>query len=250
MFEKYKKEAPFFTGITRGVGGAGFGKARAAVAAAAAPSSFPSNTDKWGFENNSATSTGPSASALSITGASYSATAKYGTVALSFDGSNDYADWNTGSSISPFSISFWIYWRGHNPSGRSYLVDFRTGGGSNGYWLIDSNNTMSFVINTSGTESTQSWTPTGNTWEHYAWVSDESGTAKVYRNGVLTLTASTSGGGPSAGGNATLATYFGARGGSGNYFTNAIYDNVVWYRGTWTSSNISTLYSDTSTFVT
>jgi len=26
MFEKHKKEAPFFTGITRGVGGAGFGK--------------------------------------------------------------------------------------------------------------------------------------------------------------------------------------------------------------------------------
>jgi hypothetical protein len=26
MFENYKKEAPFFTGISRGVGGAGFGK--------------------------------------------------------------------------------------------------------------------------------------------------------------------------------------------------------------------------------
>ena len=32
MFEKYKKEAPFFTGIARGVGGAGFGKSAASVA--------------------------------------------------------------------------------------------------------------------------------------------------------------------------------------------------------------------------
>jgi len=38
MFEKHKKEAPFFTGITRGVGGAGFGKA--AAAGFTAPSSF------------------------------------------------------------------------------------------------------------------------------------------------------------------------------------------------------------------
>ena len=39
MFEWYKKEKPFFTGITRGVGGAGFGKARATAVSAGAKAS-------------------------------------------------------------------------------------------------------------------------------------------------------------------------------------------------------------------
>ena len=37
MFEHHKKEAPFFTGIARGAGGFGFGKARAAVASLSGP---------------------------------------------------------------------------------------------------------------------------------------------------------------------------------------------------------------------
>jgi len=54
MFEWHKKEAPVFTGVTRGVGGFGFGKRAAAAAAAAA--SIPTITATGGSKIPSATS--------------------------------------------------------------------------------------------------------------------------------------------------------------------------------------------------
>jgi len=245
MFEWHKKEAPVFTGVTRGVGGFGFGKA-AAAAAVAAPGPIPIVTDKWGFESNSLVSTGTSGSTITNSGATFSATAKTGTVALAFDGSNDYATFAGGSSTTNVSFALWIYWRGHNPAGRSYLADFRPGNASNGYWLIDSNNTMTIITNGSGPENTFSFTPVNNTWEHYAFVASDAGTAKVYRNGSLYHSVSSTG--TNVNGNIVLGTYFGALGSSGQFFTNAIYDNLVYHRGTLTSADITALYTNTSTF--
>lgn len=247
MFEWHKKEAPVFTGIARGVGGFGFGKSAAAAAVTSAvTSSLPVVTDKWGFEGNSVVSTGTRGAAITRTGASFSATAKTGTVALAFDGSNDYATFTGGSSTTNVSFALWIYWRGHNPSGRSYLADFRAGNGNNGYWIIDSNNTMTIITNGSGPENTFSFTPVDNTWEHYAFVASDAGTAKIYRNGSLYHSVSSTG--TNVDGNIVLGTYFGVLGGSGQYFTNAIYDNLVYHRGTLTSADITALYTSTSTF--
>jgi hypothetical protein len=245
MFEHHKKEAPFFTGIARGAGGFGFGKsAGGAVTSPLLP--IPIVTDKWGFESNSLVSTGTSGSTISKTGATFSATAKTGTVALNFDGSNDYAQFNGGSSTTNISIAFWIYWRGHNPIGRTYLTDFRGSSGSNGYWLIDNNNTMSFSIN-GATESSHSFTPTNNTWEHYAFVASDSGNAKIYRNGSVVITVGSTG--ANVNGTMVIGTYEGARGSTGNYFMNAIIDNYVFHRGALTSTDITAFYTSTSTFV-
>ena len=111
--------APIFTGLKLG----GFGK-NPDVTAGVVRDLLPTVTDRWGFESNSLVSTGTSGSTITNSGATFSATAKTGTVALSFDGSNDYAVFNGGSTTTNISIAFWIYWRGHNGAGRSYLVDF------------------------------------------------------------------------------------------------------------------------------
>jgi hypothetical protein len=202
-------------------------------------------TDKWGFESNSLLSTGTSGSTITNNGATFSSTAKTGTTALSFDGSNDYATFPGGASTTIITIAFWIYWRGHNSNGRTYLTDFRGTDGSAGYWLLDSNNTMTFSIN-GATESTQSFTPADNVWEHYAFVSSSGGSARIYRNGseIITVTSS----GANVNGTMVIGTFSGATGGSGNYFMNAIIDNYVFHRGALTSQQISELYTSTSNF--
>jgi hypothetical protein len=196
-------------------------------------------TDKWGFESNSLVSTGTSASTITLVGPTFSATAKTGSVALNFDGSNDYATFPGGASTTNISIAFWIYWRGHNSSGRSYLTDLRGSNGSSGYWLLDNNNTMTFSIN-GATESTHSFTPNANVWEHYAFVATDGGTAKIYRNGTPVISVASTG--ATVNGNLVIGTFQGAQGSSGQYFMNAIIDNYVFHRGTLTSPQISELY--------
>ena len=223
--------------------GFGFGRRRTVSSGSAAFSLIV--TDKWGFEGNSLVSTGTSGSTISNSGATFSATAKTGSVALNFDGSNDYAEFNGGSSTTNISIAFWIYWRGHNPSGRTYLTDLRGSNSGAGYWLIDSNNTMTFSIN-GNVESIHSFTPNANVWEHYAFVATDGGTAKIYRNGNFVISALSTG--ATVNGNLVIGTYEGARGSSGNYFMNAIIDNYVFHRGALSSGDITTLYTSSSTF--
>jgi len=232
--------APLFTGLKLG----GFGK-NPDVAAGVVRDLLPTVTDRWGFESNSLVSTGTSGSTITNSGATFSATAKTGTVALNFDGSNDYAQFNGGSSTTNISIAFWIYWRGHNGQGRSYLVDFRGSNGGAGYWLIDSNNTMTYSIN-GATERTFSFTPTNNTWEHYALVAIDGGVSKIYRNGTVVDSASSTG--ATVDGTMVIGTYSGARGSSGQYFMNAIIDNFVFHRGALSSTDITTFYTSSSTF--
>jgi hypothetical protein len=202
-------------------------------------------TDKWGFESNSLISTGTSASSITSIGPSFSSTSKTGSVALSFDGSNDYATFPGGASTTIITIAFWIYWRGHNPSGRTYLTDFRATNSNAGYWLLDNNNTMTFSIN-GNVESTHSFTPNANVWEHYAFVSSSGGSARIYRNGSEIITVASSG--ATINGNIAIGTFSGVLGGSGNYFMNAIIDNFVFNRGALTSAQISELYTSTSNF--
>ena len=232
--------APLFTGLKLG----GFGK-NPDVAAGVTPVLLPTVTDRWGFESNSLVSTGTSGSTITNVGATFTATAKTGTVALNFDGSNDYATFSAGSATSNISIAFWIYWRGHNPSARTYLTDLRGSNAGAGYWLIDSNNTMTYSIN-GATERTFSFTPTNNTWEHYALVATDGGVSKLYRNGTVVDSVSSTG--ASVDGTMVIGTYSGAIGSSGNYFMNAIIDNFVFHRGALSSTDITAFYTSTSTF--
>ena len=233
--------------IGAGSAGSGFGFGRRRnVGGGGGPAAFSLIvTDKWGFEGNSLVSTGTSGSTISNSGATFSATAKTGTVALDFDGSNDYAQFNGGSSTTNISIAFWIYWRGHNGSGRTYLTDLRGSNAGAGYWLIDSNNTMTYSIN-GASERQFSFTPTNNIWEHYALVATDGGVSKIYRNGTVVESVSSTG--STVNGNLVIGTYEGARGSSGNYFMNAIIDNYVFHRGALSSGDITTLYTSSSTF--
>jgi len=236
--------APLLARLGLGRSGFGFGK-KSGGGVASNVLTF-SVTDKWGFESNSLVSTGTSGSTITNSGATFSATAKTGTVALSFDGSNDYATFSGGSTTTNISIAFWIYWRGHNGAGRTYLTDLRGSDAGAGYWLIDSNNTMTYSIN-GATERQFAFTPTNNIWEHYAFVATDGGVSKIYRNGTVVESVSSTG--ATVNGNLVIGTYDGARGSSGNYFMNAIIDNYVFHRGALTSTQITELYTSTSTFV-
>lgn len=200
--------------------------------------------NKWGF-NNVDTSSGTAATTATIFGATYTTTSKYGTHALSFDGSNDYARFVCPNAANTWSTGFWIYWRGHNPSVRSYLIDFRPSGEGNSYWLLDSNNTMTY-LQANGSEKTISFTPSVNTWEHYALVSNDAGVAKIYRNGNLIDTGTQNGN--TVNGEANLGTYYGARGVSGAYFMNAIIDNLFFNTTALTSTQIQQIYSSNQSY--
>lgn len=199
----------------------------------------------WGL-NNSSSSTGNAATPLNdVTGATFTTSSKLGSHALSFDGSNDYCRFECPNVNNTWSVGFWIYWRGHNSSGRSYLVDFRPSGEGNCYWLIDSTNEMKY-LQADATERAISFTPTDNTWEHYALVSNDGGVAKIYRNGQLIDTGTQNG--DTVGGNANLGTYYGARGGSGQYFMNAIIDEFFFHTSALTASQVLEIYNRTESF--
>lgn len=199
----------------------------------------------WGL-NNSTSSTGNAGTPLNdLNGATFTTSSKLGSHALSFDGSNDYVRFECPNANNTWSVGFWIYWRGHNSSGRSYLVDFRPSGEGNSYWLLDSNNTMTY-LQANGSERTINFTPSANAWEHYALVSNDGGVAKIYRNGSLIDTGTQNG--DTVGGNANLGTYFGARGGSGNYFTNAIIDEFFFHSSALTASQVLQIYNRTESF--
>lgn len=204
----------------------------------------PTLYNKWGF-NNVATSSGTAATTATITGATYTTTSKSGSHALSFDGSNDYARFACPNAANTWSVGFWIYWRGHNPSGRSYLVDFRPSGEGNAYWLLDSNNTMTY-LQANGSERTISFTPSANAWEHYALVSNDGGVAKIYRNGSLIDTGTQNG--DTVNGEANLGTYYGARGNTGNYFMNAIIDQFFFDTTALSSTQIAAIYANTDSY--
>lgn len=105
---------------------------------------------------------------------------------------------------------------------------------------------MTYSIN-GASERGFAFTPTNNIWEHYALVASDGGVSKIYRNGTVVESVSSTG--STINGNLVIGTYSGVRGASGNYFMNAIIDNYVFHRGALTSTQITELYTSTSTFV-
>lgn len=134
-----------------------------------------------------------------------------------FDGSND-AMQISGVSSTTFSACFWTKPVQHNPAGRSYILDSRSGGGS-GYWLYDTGDTMT-IWTTSG-EYRFNFKPDWNSWQHWCLTGDGS-KSRFYVNGVLFTSAPNP---PKCENQLTLGTYYGVYGGSGQYFMHATIDD-------------------------
>jgi len=213
---------------------------------------------QFGVDNsatNSGTNTG-SAFALTTTNATYSTPAKFGSQALAFAGSgNQYATLSTdiaytATNSKVYTLAFWLYARGDNAAGRTYLADFRSDatytGNTNSYWGWDSTGSM-FCPNGQGGDSGPSVKPTFNTWEHWAMVANGS-SCVIYRNSsaIFTGTGST---GYGYAGPITLGTYYGVRGNtSGNYFLNGLMDNIYFNTVALSGTEISNLAASTVGF--
>jgi len=208
----------------------------------------------FGFNNNGTNSgTDTSISLDSIGGPTYqTATKKYGTHALAFDGNNDWAKIaGMDANQQTFSFGYWLYWRGANPAGRSYQLDWRVNNASDGYFLIDGSGGGSNWAwkQSNGTEwQFNAGTLTTNTWYHLVLTSDNANTQmRVYLNGSLAASNNSYAAKRSASTVATLMTYYGAPGNSGNYFTDGIVDNFFYIDGVvLTATQAAGIYNGTN----
>jgi hypothetical protein len=155
----------------------------------------------------------------------YTASGKTGG-GLVFDGVDDAIQIDTGftTPTAGWTACLWIKMAAHNAfNGRSYIIDFRYGGGS-ACWFLDSDDTMKLNL-----ESVSfSWVPALDVWEHWCVVSPASSAVKVYRDGAVAYTSSGTGSSATAKGNAvvgTLYSYF-RTAALGNYFMNATIDSL------------------------
>ena len=134
----------------------------------------------------------------------------------------------------------------HNAfNGRSYIIDFRYGGGS-ACWFLDSDDTMKLNL-----ESVSfSWVPALDVWEHWCVVSPASSAVKVYRDGAVAYTSSGTGSSATAKGNAVVGTLHEYFGKSGDYFMNAIIDSLFFTHVVLDDTQVSQLYANNSFAVT
>ena len=222
------------------------------------PLLFRVGQGQFGVDNsnvNNGTNTGSSFT-LTPTNTTYTTPAKLGATALSFAGSgNQYATLSTdiaytATNSKNYTLAFWLYARGDNAAGRTYLADFRTDatytGNNNSYWGWDSTGTM-FCPNGTGGDSGPSTKPNFNTWEHWAMVANGT-SCSIYRNGSLIFTGTGSTGYGYAG-PIVLGTYYGVRGNtSGNYFLNGLMDNIYFHNAALSAGEISNLATSTAGF--
>jgi len=193
--------------------------------------------------NNSGSNSGTTTTQTTVTPSgsySYSTNSKIGTHALDFgQNSTGYVDIQTQSTSTTFSMGGWFYITRANPSGRTYIVDFRTSDSNAGYWLFD--NLGSMTVKRHDTEETWSHTVPTNQWFHWALTSNGSSNFKFYENGSLVRTGSTYSDNLST--TVTLGTYFGARGGSGHYFMQGKVDNFFLALSEYNATEIQEIYN-------
>lgn len=206
--------------------------------------SFPVGLSQYGF-NNSLTNSGTFGSISTNTGTYTTSPVKFGTHSLSFNGTSGYANIGIPQNLNTFTVGFWVYVR--DISQRSYVIDFRPlDVPPFGYWLYDNNNTATFG---GSSEYTFSFTPTQNTWLHWAMVVDgNAGTMTWYQNGSVLANASRTCQTNNFG-YFTIGTYSGVVGGNQDqYFANMVVDNLYFSDKALTSTQISGLYSYSSSF--
>lgn len=196
------------------------------------------------FENN-INNKGSSSNSITLLNTSYnSSIKKFGNYGLNLNGTSSAMTVTTTANQDTHTTAMWIYPRGHNTAGRSYIVDYRSNSVNStpyGYWVFDSNNTATFGGNS---EYTFSFNPTFNSWQHWAFVNNGT-TAKWYINGSLIASASrvvrtTT--------DMTVGCFFAKNTGTSNYWLNAVIDNFVFVYRELSSSEIQDLYNSTNGF--
>jgi len=205
---------------------------------------FPVGIGQYGFNNN-ATNSGTYGSIIANTCTYTTSPVKFGTHAANFNGTSGYMNIGLPPSLQSVTISFWVYVG--DTSLRSYVVDFRPPDSAPyGYWLYDNNGTATFG---GSSENTFSYTPTLNTWLHWAMVIDgAAGTMTWYQNGSVLASASRTCIVNNAG-YFTLGTYYGVAGGNQNqYFANMVVDNLYVSDKALTATQVSALYNYSSSF--
>lgn len=209
-----------------------------------------------GFNNNTNNS-GTTATTWSVTSSpnlTYSSSIfRYGGYSGSFNGTSTQIIINTASAPgnnAAFVIALWLNLTAHNPFGRTYLVDLRNNSPDvSGYWLIDSNNTMTFTYSTSGSsalvEITIPYFPSYGQWEHLVWVTKDSTTnfPTIYRNGkpiyIGTVTTGCSWNDLTS----HIGTFWNSSTNS-NYWLNGYIDNLMIYRGSFASTAVQSIYEN------
>ena len=214
------------------------------ISSSVSSSSFPTGLAQYGF-NNSLTNSGTFGSITTNTATYTTSPVKFGTHALSFNGTSGYTYLPIPQNLQTFTVGFWVYVR--DRSARSYIIDFRPPDVVPfGYWLYDDNGTATFGGNS---EYTFNFTPTLNTWLHWVMVVDGSaGTMTWYQNGSVLANASricqTNNFGY-----LTIGTYSGSVGANQDqYFANMVIDNLYFSDKALNSSQVTELYNHSSSF--
>jgi hypothetical protein len=203
---------------------------------------------RYGFDDHTSCSGSSGQVAFPSGSFNYAGETPFGRKSLNFgETSTGYVDiqgtgGNNGSNAC-FSTGFWVRMTRHNPAGRTYLMDARTSNSSAGYWIIDAADTMTVVKNDNA-EITFPFTPQFYVWEHIVLVSDPAQlNFRVYRNGKLYYIhhgnfcdhLSTT---------CTYGTYFGARGGSGNYFLQGSIKNLFLSYAAYNDRHVQAIYNN------
>jgi hypothetical protein len=207
-------------------------------------SDFPAGLAQYGF-NNSSTNAGSYGSLLTNTTTFTTSPVKFGTHAASFNGTSGYMNVALPPSLQTVTVAFWVYVR--DTSARSYVVDFRPPDTAPyGYWLYDNTGTATFG---GDSEYVFTYTPTLNTWQHWAMVvNGATGTMTWYQNGSVLANASRTCLVNNSG-YFTLGTYYGVAGGNQDqYFSNFVVDNLYVSDKALTATEVSALYNYNQSF--
>lgn len=182
--------------------------------------------------------------------------------ALSFDGSNDYAQ--TSSTVNfasdKITVAFWLYWNAYANDDDIAMELSSNFNSNNGTFLINPNSSIGFPCNTSGrqfefaiqdTAGSPAYRsecivrPSAATWHHYAVVFDNStttGDIKVFVDGLDTETTTGVNNKGSSGNFKTDTLYFMSRAGS-SLFGAGKMDDVKIYTSELTADQVKQLYN-------
>ena len=137
------------------------------------------------FEVDTTTNSGSSGSAASTTGGPtfISGVSVNGKTknALKLDGIDDNIYFDSGAATQTFTIAFWMSRQTTNGGNRNYIVEGRTGGGGNFYWLLDDNPLAIAIMERYDSPGVM----TLDVWEHWAYTQTAGVSGILYRNGAV-----------------------------------------------------------------
>lgn len=211
----------------------------------------------WKFNESSGSTANDSATTYAdstaqdgtISGASWTATAKTGGDALDFDGTDDYVDSDTG--VIPlnqsFTVTAWVRHSSYNTTDGVGTVLSQWNSNLNFLWRHNESNSVHefFIRQSDGSnakaEIADSIISTGS-WFHYGWVGDASGGQNiVYLDAAQESSVGWDGTTPTSSGDYLV----GSRDDSGNQVADAFIDDMRVYDRALSQSEIQTIYDNT-----